>query len=151
MPFVSANEVAPLVTKARLRLGMSQQQLGEMLGASRRTVIRWNTGSKPTVTQVVTLAKAVYAKDPALASALAVAAGTRLAELGLGVPVAKEPSVPVKELAVHSIVCVAAEASETTPQATRAGLLAALERAEKLGVTSEELTEALRKGEGAGG
>ena len=87
----------------------------------------------------------------ALASALAVAAGTRLAELGLGVPVAKEPSVPVKELAVHSIVCVAAEASETTPQATRAGLLAALERAEKLGVTSEELTEALRKGEGAGG
>ena len=144
MPFLSSSEVSPLVTRARFTLGLSQEQLGDMLGVSRRTVIRWSDGSTPSQSQVVTLAKAVYPTDPALASALAVAAGTRLAEIGLGAPAETGPVLPVKELVVDSIVCAAAEASVTTPQSARAGLLAALDRAATLGMSSEELRAALR-------
>jgi transcriptional regulator with XRE-family HTH domain len=145
MPFVSATEVSPLISRARLVLGMSQAQLGDMLGAARRTVIRWNTGSRPSAAQVITLAKAVHPKDPALASALARAAGARLEEIGLGAPKAP-PSPLAKESAIDSIVCAAATASVGTPQAARAGLLAGLDRAKALGVSAEELASALRAG-----
>jgi hypothetical protein len=143
MPRILSSEAVPLVIKAQFALGLSQRTLGEMLGISRRTVIRWGTGSVPSVSQVIAIAKAVYPIDPALASDLAVAAGTRLAELGLGIPVVTEPRVPVKELAVDSIVCAAASAGATTPQSAKAAVLAALKRAALLGVTLEELMAAL--------
>jgi DNA-binding XRE family transcriptional regulator len=144
MPLVNASEVRPLVNRARRVLGKTQLQMGEMLGVAKRTVLRWNTGSTPSSNQVITLARAVHAKDPALASALAKAAGTRLEEIGLGAPKDGAPGALAKELAIDSIVCAAAEASAGTPQAARAALLAGLERAAKLGVTSEELRGALR-------
>jgi transcriptional regulator with XRE-family HTH domain len=143
MPRIDAKEVAPLVRSARYVLGLTQTQLGELLHVARRTVNRWDTGSRPTVAQVVTLAKAVHARNPALASALAKAAGTRLEELGLGPPAPPPLPAPWKELAIHSIVGAAAEASVTTPQAIRAGLRAALERAAALGVSVDELRAAL--------
>lgn len=146
MPLLLSDETAPLVIRARHVLGMTQEELGDMLGVARRTVIRWATGSKPSADQVITLAKAVFPKDPALASELAVAAGLRLEEIGLAVPRKAEPDPLAKENAIHSIVCAAAEASVASPQAARAGLLAALDRAAKLGVSSEELRGALRAG-----
>ena len=144
MPNPSSREVAPLVIRARLLLGMTQEQLGDMLGVARRTVIRWGTGSTPSASQIIDLAKAVHPKDAALASALAVAAGARLEEIGIAPPRPAEPTPLAKENALHSIVYAAAEASAGTPQAARAGLVAALDRAALLGVSAEELREALR-------
>jgi transcriptional regulator with XRE-family HTH domain len=144
MPLILSSEAGPLVARAQLALGLSQQQLGDMLGVSRRTVIRWNKGSAPTRDDVLTLAKAVHATHPELASELAKAPGTRLHEIGLA-PLPVAPNPLAKELAIDSIVCAAAEAALSTPQAARGGLLAALDRAKALGVTSEELRTALRK------
>lgn len=144
MPLVALSEVSPLVNRARVVLGKTQAELGEMLGVARRTVIRWNAGSVPSNDQVLTLAKAVYAKDPGLASELAHAAGARLEEIGLA-PRKVEVHPLAKEVAIDSVVCAAAEAGEATPQAARAGLLAGLERAAALGVTIEDLRGALRR------
>ena len=145
MPLLLSSELSPLVTRARLVLGMTQEQLGDLLGVAKRTVIRWNAGSTPSQDQVIELAKAVHAQDPELASELAKAAGTRLDEIGLGAPKVAAPTALVRELAIDSIVCAAAEASVGTPQAARAGLLAALQRAAALGISSEELRAALQK------
>ncbi len=142
MPLPSLVECAGLVVKAQAVLGLTQETLGDLLGVSRRTVIRWNGGSTPSSVQLIALAKAVHPKDAALASALAFAGGARLSEIGL------EPAAPdlaSRAVVIDAIVCAAAEAGAVTPQAARAGLLAALERAAALGVSSEELRRALRK------
>jgi transcriptional regulator with XRE-family HTH domain len=149
MPLPISDEVAPLVTRARLVLGITQAELGDMLGVARRTVIRWATGSVPLASQIIDLAKAVHPKDAELAAALAVSAGARLEEIGLPPLRPPAPGPLAKENAIHSIVCAAAEASVGSPQSARAGLLAALDRAAKLGVSSEELRAALRAPGGA--
>jgi transcriptional regulator with XRE-family HTH domain len=144
MPFIVTEPLVPLVAEAQRTLGLTQAQLGELLGISRRTVIRWSGASSPSQGDLVKLAKAVFPKDPALADRLARAGGARLHELGLAPPPQAPPSPQARENAIASIVCAAAEASVGTPQAARAGLLAALDRAATLGVTSEELRSALR-------
>jgi hypothetical protein len=50
-----------------------------------------------------------------------------------------------------SVVCVAAEAMQATPQAIRPSILAAFERAVALGMTAEEVLQAMlpEKPEGA--
>ncbi len=128
---------------------LSQEKLGEALGVSRRTVIRWATRSVPSESQLTKLAGLVHPFDEGLASELAVAAGKRLPELGLAPATPPEPSrpedaLPLAELTVDSIVHAAASAASASPQAARAAVLAALERAATLGMTADALREALR-------
>jgi transcriptional regulator with XRE-family HTH domain len=142
----SLGEKGAFLTEAQFAIGTSQEGLGKLLGVSRRTIIRWLDGPYISEDQLKTLARAVYPHDKALAARLANAAGQTFESLGLVVPPSTEP-VRVSALPEHlvdSIVCAAAEANATTPQAIRPALLAAFERAFAVGLTVEQVRGVLR-------
>ena len=93
MPFRVGPDVTPLVVRARIALGLTQKQLGEMFHASMRTAHRWEAGEAyPDVDQVQRLARAVFPADAQLAAELAHEAGTELQAMGLVVASKSEPS-----------------------------------------------------------
>jgi DNA-binding XRE family transcriptional regulator len=145
-----------LLTRARSALGMSQEGFGELLGVSRRTMVRWQGGSSgPSYENWMELVRHVHPKSRALAVEIATELEETLVSLGLEAPPAPavtapeipaapaRPSPPVADL-VDSIVCAAAEAVASTPQAIRPALLAAFERAASLGLQMDEVRGALR-------
>jgi hypothetical protein len=101
------------------------------------------------------LVRHVYARSPALAAEIAAELGETLVSLGVEAPPAPvttaapapqppaRPVPPVGDL-VDSIVCAAAEAIATTPQAVRPALLAAFERAASVGLAVDDVRGALR-------
>ena len=143
-----ANSVALLV-EARRTLGLSQGSLGELLGTSRRTGQRWETtGTKPSGDQWMKLAGHVQPHDPDLAAQIAAHAGGSLSPLApsaapitQGNPAGRAAPLPPE--VVDSIVCAAAESMNVTPAAIRPALLAAFSRAQKIGLTVEEVTRVL--------
>jgi transcriptional regulator with XRE-family HTH domain len=138
-----------LLERARQALGVTQQGLGDVLHVSKRTVVRYQAGaSVPSAFQLHPLARAVYARDPELASEIAEAAGTSLTRLGIAPPEPPpaRPQPSVRDL-VDSVVCAAAEAIAATPQAVRPALLAAFDRAASVGLTVDEVRDALRPAE----
>jgi hypothetical protein len=151
MPHVPGPDAVRLVTMGQLALGISQEKLGTLLGATRRTVSRWvSRRSEPTVSQLQKLARAVYSVDASLAAALAAEGGQSLESLGLvrpapppvAAPAPSRPFPPVR-LLVESVVCAAAEAMQAPPTAVRDVLRAALARAHALGLNVEEMNDAL--------
>jgi len=142
---------------------MTHEAFGAALGVSKRTAARWAAGSSSlSVPQVRDLACLVYPKDPELATELASAASATLESLGLVAPpapvvVAPEPPAPVvvvpppppappplpTALVVDAVVCAAADATQVTPSAVRATLLAAFRRARELRLTVEDVETAL--------
>jgi DNA-binding XRE family transcriptional regulator len=124
-----------------MALGISQGQIGEALGVSRRTISRWyRRNPNPSMAQLCTLARLVHPRDAALAAEIAWTASETLESLGLVVPpppapVLAEPSSPPLPTAhlVDSVVCAASEALGVAPSATvRVALLSALRRAREL-------------------
>jgi len=154
MPFFPDSDATALVAEAQRVLGHTQETLGKMLGLSRRTVSRWgNHSSGPTPGNLHALARAVHPRDPALAAKLARAGGETLERLGLVKP-APPPAPPVTatapprpfpptRLVVESVVCAAAETMQASPAAVRGVLRAAFARARALGLTVEEMDDAL--------
>lgn len=96
MPHMPSPEVTTLLARARIALGFTQKELGELLRASMRTANRWESGQTlPSVDQIATLAQAVHPRDATLAAALAAEAGTTLEALGLVPPPrAPQPAWP---------------------------------------------------------
>ena len=149
-----------LIEHARSRLGETQAGFAIRVDSSKRTVSRWQTGrSTPASFQLVRIAREVYPLDGALAVALATAAGTDLLATGIEVPepprveVAEPPPAPPPKPArpgasvehlVDSVLCAAAAAVLTTPQAIRPAIAAAFERAIAVGLTPEEVSSALQ-------
>jgi len=140
-----------LLTEAGWALHKSQAKIGELLGVSRRTVVRWVSGEhKFSPAQAATLARAVYPVDTALAARIAAECGTSLEKLGLvaaPAPVAKEASearLPRARL-VQLVVLAAAEALDASPRAVRPALGAAFETARELGLDLDLLAEVLGK------
>ncbi len=154
MPFIPGPTFPSAFARSQLELGMSQGDLGKLLGVSRRTISRW-VSSFPGVTepQVHTLVRAVHPRNPVLAAELAAHVGQTL--VGLGVvpppaPAAPAPAppppprpLPPIPLLVESVVCAAADALETKPAAVRDALTAAFVRAQKMGLSVEEVVRAL--------
>ncbi len=145
-----------LLTRAKLALHMSQQEVGELLGFSRRTILRWEAGRNgPTIEGWHTLARHAYPINRAMAEEIARETGETLVSLGLEMPPPPDPPPPsppqapprpvpsLNDLA-DSVVCAAAEAASTTPQAMRPAILAAFDRAASVGLTLDEVREALR-------
>jgi hypothetical protein len=127
----------------------------------------------PSTLQLHALARAVHPINPALAALLATEGNETLEGLGIVQPVpppvpavapeppappappvvvAPEPPppppppprpLPPPRLMVESIVCAAAETMQTTPAAVRDVLRTAFKRARGLGMTIEEVDEAL--------
>ena len=154
MPLLSYDDVSGTLCKVQSTLVMSQRQLGELLGCSRRTIIRYvQHGARLTADQWIAMARACHPRDPALAAVLAEQAGQTLVSLGLERPPPPPPPPPApvrpapssKHL-VDSIVCAAAEAMQTTPQAMRPALVAAFERALAVGMSADEVLAAMTAG-----
>jgi hypothetical protein len=146
-----------LTLEARRLLIHGQKELGALMGASRRTVQRWDSGhGGPTPDQLARLVVAVHPLDAALAGRLAAEAGTTLEALGLVLPppppaqppaaVAPPPPPPpppVSPRLVDTVVCAAAEALDVPPPAARPVLLAAFGRAHEVGLSVQDVVKAL--------
>ena len=160
-------EITPLLSRARMLLGLTQKGLGELFGVSLRTAHRWELGkSYPSITQVHELAAAVFPHDAGLAAQLASEAGTTLEGLGLVTPPAPAPppapvvvpgppprAFPPIALMVDSIVLASIDAAATlgatgAREAVPTILRAAFSRARGLGLTTDEIDEALSSGQG---
>jgi DNA-binding XRE family transcriptional regulator len=156
MPLIHLMDAPGLLTSAQIALGLSQEELGKVLGCSRRTMVRWAGGHNgPSIQQWVQLVRRVHAVDPVLAARIAEEMGESLETFGLASaspPVtagaaapAAAPRAPMPiAVLVDSIVCAAAEAVATTPQAIRPALLAAFERTALAALTVDEVRAALR-------
>ena len=148
-----ARQVHLLFHRARAALHLTQVDLAEALGASRRTGQRWDADkSYPSNAQLRDLAKRVHPVDPKLASEIAASMDTTVETLGL-VPPPPAPSaqpspppLPAPPVAsvVDSLVCAAAEAMDIVPRAVRPALLAAFTRARELQLTFEAVEKALQ-------
>jgi transcriptional regulator with XRE-family HTH domain len=147
--------VAMLIDARRI-LGVSQGELGERLGASRRTGQRWEAGrAKPGPTELGRLAALVHAEDPKLAAEIATVGGSSLESLGLvkptrPAPAAPPPPAPPAEHVVDAVVCAAAEAIGVMPDAVRPALRAAFRRARLVGLDVATVERALGPGPEAG-
>lgn len=147
-----------LLVRVQSALGVSQKKLGELIGCSRRTIVRYSQGAHgPSIANWHLLAREVFTKEPALAEEIARETGETLESLGIVKPspppvpapapapviVEARPEPPIGDL-VDSIVCAAAEAVATTPQAIRPALRAAFDRAASVGVAIEDVRAVLR-------
>jgi hypothetical protein len=124
----------------------SQGELGELLGASRRSGQRWAVGrASPSGPQFEDLVRRVYEVDKDLAAQLAAARQTTLLAMGVVAPSAP-PFVPPADRVADSVLCAAAEAMDVSPRAIRPAIHAAFTRARELGLTVEAMEKALRGG-----
>ena len=152
-----AESVSQLLVQAQRTLGVTQKGLAEILGCSSRTVMRHQHGDGYLLpSQYEALATACHPHDASFAAVLARHAGKTLIDLGLERPPAPVPPpaprcpAPTHGHLLDSIVCVAAEAMQTTPQAMRPGLKAAFERVVALGLTAEQVLGAMAPAGGRG-
>jgi transcriptional regulator with XRE-family HTH domain len=159
MPLVLPDpDVAKYLVLAGQALGKSQEQLGEQLGVARRTMSRWVSGdTTPSVGALQKLARLVHPVDAGLASRLAAEGGTTLETLGIVVarpappppPAAPEPpSIPPRpfppvRLMLNAILYASTEASKASSGDVRTVIAAAFECARGLGLTAEEVADAL--------
>jgi len=149
--------IPALLGDARAALRLNQAQLADLLGTSKRTVQRWETKRATLYPDTVSkLVAHVYPHDAETAAELAATIGQTLESLGLVAPPAPPPPPPAprpppspgpppmpRELAVDAVVCVASDAMGAMPSAVRGGLLAAFRRARQLGLSCEEVEQAL--------
>jgi transcriptional regulator with XRE-family HTH domain len=128
----------------RQALGTTQEELGRMLGVSRRTAQRWTRQGIPSE-ELPNLARLVHAKDAALAAAIVAAAGTTLEAVGIVKPAAPPPlPPPLPDWAVDAVVCATAEAMHLLPNEVRPGLHAAFARAKEIGLSVDVIERVLR-------
>ncbi len=140
--------VTHLLTRARHVSRLSQDELAKRLRVSKRTIARREHGKAPVGRQDVgTLAALVFPRDPAMAEELAAAGGHTLESLGLVTApvVATPPPPPPSRLVVDAVVCVAADALGATPGTVRGALHAAFRRARELGLSLQDVEDALAK------
>jgi DNA-binding XRE family transcriptional regulator len=141
-----------LLLEVQRALGLSQREVGELIGVSRRTMVRWNNGGMgPIASEWCELARHVYPVDAVLAATLAKQAGETLESLRLVAPPAspplllplpKAPTVTNSDL-VDLAVLSAAEALSMPPQAVRPALVAAVDRMTACGLTLEAAREVM--------
>jgi hypothetical protein len=153
------SQVAALLTKVGITLGMPHAELGKYLGVSRRSYSRWALeGTYLLPRQGSELAALAYPHDPSLAAELAAVVGETLVSLGLELAPPPPPApVPVAEPSrampgvdavtrMNAVVCAAAEAIDASPRTVRPALLAALRCAREVGLTVESMLAILEPG-----
>lgn len=147
-----ARPLKHLVLDARVALTMSQAEFGPALGWSHRSAVRWEAGNAvPSDDALRKLASLLAPVDADLAAEAAAAVGETLESLGLAPkPVVVKavvekaaPRVTDGDLA-DAVVCAAGDVTDLPPRALRPLLHAAFARARALGVTVEQIEEALR-------
>ena len=121
---------AALLVHCQLALGLTQQELAELLGRNRRTIQRWQeSGFVPTEDQAETLASALQPVHADLAEQVR-ELGRKSAMSAGGTP----PARPATAEVIDAILRAAADAGGTSPEAIRPAITAALLKAEEAGV-----------------
>jgi transcriptional regulator with XRE-family HTH domain len=124
------DDSAALLIHCQLALGLSQEQLAELVGKNRRTIQRWqDSGFQPAANVAETLAHALQPIRPDLAE--------QVLELGRKVAIAfgmTPPARPATAEVIDAILQAAADAGGTSPEAIRPAITAALRKAEEAGV-----------------
>jgi DNA-binding XRE family transcriptional regulator len=152
MTYIRIVSAPHLLSQAQNALGHTQESLGRILGISRKTMGRWQSGhGSPSIQQWAEIARWVHARNPDLAARIASEMGESLVSLGIVAPIAPQaapavpvtPPIPTSDL-VDSIVCAAAEAVAMTPQAIRPAVLAAFDRAASVRMSIDDVRATLR-------
>jgi len=131
---------AALLIHCQLALGLTQEELGELLDRNRRTILRWQErGFEPTVAQAETLAQALQPVRPDLAEQVLELG--RKAALRAGVT---PPARPATAEVIDAILRAAADAASTSPDAIRPVITAALLKAAEMGVDVSALVAGLK-------
>jgi transcriptional regulator with XRE-family HTH domain len=155
MPLIKPKvPLANLLSDARHKLGMSQNEFGLALGSSHRSATRWDAGqSRPSEAALRRLAELLLPLDAPLAAEAAAHTGDTLESLGLVAPQPPArvgpPPTPPQDL-VDIVVCAAAEASDVSPRSMRPLLHVAFRRARQVGLSVEQVEQALAPARGAG-
>jgi transcriptional regulator with XRE-family HTH domain len=122
-----------LVVQCRLALQLTQQQFGDMVGCTKRTIQRWEErGALVLVGQAHAIAVALRGSHPELAQQVAASMDMTLDQLAAYQP---DSGASPRMDPIESIVYAAAEAMGITPDVARPGVAAAFERARELDVT----------------
>lgn len=133
-----------LVVHCRMALQLTQQEFGDMVGITKRTVQRWETrGAILTPTNVEALARALHPVQSHLATQVAAAAGTTLHELGIVPPAPQQASGHSD--ALEALVGAAADAMGVSVDAIRPALAAAFARADEAGLDVHTVAEGLKQ------
>ena len=167
-PLRSAGSV---LVDARYALRMTQREIGEAVGVSQRTAVRWDAGQAvPGKHNWIKLAELLAPVDLALAEEAAAHADETLASLGLAPsplppplhqppppgasatpstratassPSAAAPAAVAPEHLVDAVVCAVAELMDTSPRPLRPLLYAAFKKAREVGLSVEAAEKAL--------
>jgi transcriptional regulator with XRE-family HTH domain len=131
-----------LIIECRMALGLSQKQLGDLVGCAKRTIQRWeDRGAILIPSEVEPLVRALCSVRLDLAERLATSIGTSLEALGIDASLASP--APASFDPIDSVVRVATEAVGVTPDAIRPALTAAFVRAAELGLDVQAVARAL--------
>jgi hypothetical protein len=143
MPSIMDVHRGALLAEACQSLGVTQEELGKLLGLSRRTIVRWQGSSGYPPWYAADVARAVHPRDPDLAARIAAREGSSLELMGIVTP---RPPPPPPEPPAHMVdlvVCAAAEALDVSPRTVRPALAAAFRRARQAGLTLEQVERML--------
>jgi transcriptional regulator with XRE-family HTH domain len=131
---------AALLIHCQIALGLSQEELGELLDRTKRTIQRWqDSGFQPTADQAETLANALRPVRPDLAEQV-LELGRKAAILAGGPP----PARPATAEVIDAILQAAADAGGTSPDAIRPAVTAALLKADEMGVEVTAIVAGLK-------
>ena len=131
---------AALLVRCQIALGLTQEELGELLGRNKRTIQRWQaSGFELMADQAETLAHALQPVRPDLAE--------QVLELGRRAAIAAgmtPPGRPATAQVIDAILRAAADAGGTSPEAIRPAITAALLKAEEAGVEVRSIVAGLK-------
>jgi transcriptional regulator with XRE-family HTH domain len=131
-----------LLIHSRMALGLTQQEFGDILGRTKRTVQRWeDRGTTLIPSEVEALARALLPVRPDLAAQIAASADTTLDRLGI-VPAGAASPMATSD-PTDSVVRAAADAMGVTPDAIRPAIAAAFVRAREVGLDVQTVAERL--------
>lgn len=134
-----------LMTAARSRLGDSQAQFAARFGLSAKTIARLERGKATLTPEMLSQAsRLVVGEDRELARQLAREAGVEVPAGTSAAPAAVTRS-PTREHLADSVVCAAASAMGSPPEPVRSALHAACVRAKAMGLSLDDLDQALAK------
>jgi transcriptional regulator with XRE-family HTH domain len=129
-----------------MALGLTQQEFGDILERTKRTVQRWEErGATLLPSEVEALARALHPVRPDLAEQIAVSADASLDRLGIASPGAAGPMAMSDR--IDSVVCSAADVMGVTPDAIRPAIAAAFVRANELGLDVQAVAAELNRRE----
>jgi DNA-binding XRE family transcriptional regulator len=133
-----------LMIECRMALGLTQKEMGNLVGKTKRTVQRWeDRGALLIAAEVAALVQALRPVRPDLAERIAAILDQSRAEIGL--PALAHGTIDAtKADPIEAVVAAAARAIGVTPQAVRPAVAAAFARAVEEGLDVHTVNERLK-------